>query len=66
MTPRSPMTAAARMPATATKVRSSAGGVRKPSAKRLKVVEPLFAHGAAEGAWLQLRPWRLLAVRRRR
>jgi len=54
------------MPAAATEVLHSASGVRKPAAKRLKVVEPLFTHGAAEGVWLQLRPWGLLAVRRRR
>ncbi len=33
-------------------------GMRKPAAKRMEVVEPLFAHGAAEGVWLQLRSWR--------
>ena len=33
-------------------------GMRKPAAKRMEVVEPLFAHGAAESVWLQLRPWR--------
>ena len=52
------MTAAASIPATATEVRNSASGVRKPAAKRLVVVEPLFAHGAAEGLWLQLCSWR--------
>ena len=36
----------------------AAGGVRKPAAKRLEVVEPLFAHGAAKGVWLQLGSWR--------
>src|SRR5882724_1535218 len=36
----------------------AAWGVRKPAAKRLEVVEPLFAHGAAERVWLQLRSWR--------
>src|SRR5438552_6662748 len=36
----------------------AAWGMRKPAAKRMEVVEPLFAHGAAEGVWLQLRSWR--------
>ena len=33
----------------------AAWGMRKPAAKRLEVVEPLFTHGAAEGVRLQLR-----------
>src|SRR5712671_5249303 len=37
---------------------NAAWGVRKPAARRLEVVEPLFAHGAAEGVWLQFRSWR--------
>lgn len=35
-----------------------AWGVRKSAAKRMEVIEPLFAHGAAKGVWLQLRSWR--------
>jgi len=42
-------------PAASAKVASAAWGVRKPVAKRLEVVEPLFAHGAADGMGLQLR-----------
>jgi len=33
----------------------AAWGMRKPAAKRLEVVESLFAHGAAKGVGLQLR-----------
>ena len=36
----------------------AAWGMRKPAAKRMEVVEPLFAHGAAKGMWLQLCSWR--------
>src|SRR6058998_3729859 len=52
------MTAAATgMASAATNARmgKAAWGARKPAAKRMEVVEPLFAHGAAEGVWLQLR-----------
>ena len=34
---------------------NAAWGVRKPAARRVEVVEPLFAHGAADGMGLQLR-----------
>src|SRR5882724_1150019 len=34
-----------------------AGGVRKPAAKRTEVVEPLFAHVAAEGVLFKVRSW---------
>jgi len=36
----------------------AAWGVRKSAAKRMEVIEPLFAHGAAKGVWLQLCSWR--------
>src|SRR2546425_974265 len=42
-------------PAATAMIGKAAWGVRKPATKRLEVVEPLFAHGAAEGVWLQLR-----------
>src|SRR5258708_39340915 len=34
-----------------------AGGVRKPATKRTEVVEPLFAHVAAEGVLFKVRSW---------
>ena len=36
-----------------------AGGVRKPTAKRTEIIEPLFAHAAADGVLLKFRTWRL-------
>jgi len=53
------MAAAANVASAATsRMGKAARGLREPAAKRMKVVEPLFAHGAAEGVWLQLGSWR--------
>src|SRR5260221_13781837 len=50
---RSPMATAA-----TARMGKATWGMRKPAAKRMEVVEPLFAHGAAESVWLRLRSWR--------
>jgi len=53
-------------PAATAMIGKAPWGVRKPAAKRMEVVEPLFAHGAAEGVWLQLRSrrrWRWVPSR---
>ena len=42
-------------PAATARMGKATWGMRKPAAKRMEVVEPLFAHGAAGGVWLQLR-----------
>jgi hypothetical protein len=42
-------------PAATAMIGKAPWGVRQPAAKRLEVVEPLFAHGTAQGVRLQLR-----------